>query len=53
MADKNDDDSSAQGIEIVEDPEIMRKLAEEQENYERGNLDTDDEEEGETMKRVF
>ena len=47
-----DEDSSTQGIEIVEDPEIMRKLAEEQENYERGNADPDDED-GETMTRVF
>ena len=47
----HDEDSSKQGIEIVEDPEIMRKLAEDQQNYEQGNADPDDGEE--TMERVF
>ena len=50
MADR-DDDGSQQGIEIVEDPEIMRKLAEDQQNYEQGNADKDDGDE--TMERVF
>jgi len=51
MADKDDQDSGKQGIEIVEDPEIMRKLAEDQQNYEQGNADADDG--TETMNRVF
>ena len=51
MADKDDSDSSQQGIEIVEDPEIMRKLEEDKLNYEQGNADEDDGDE--TMQRVF
>merc|ERR1712046_405753 len=55
MADKDSQGQGKQGIEIVEDPEIMRKLAKDQEDYEKRMQEDKDgmQEDDETMKRVF